>query len=90
MRAGDGPEVDGAGPSAEADGLGGAPDASDFDYDTRMREVEGQMTPYQRASASLAEVGLSVPGLALLVAALVLVALNSALGPGWLGALLGG
>ena len=69
----------------------GAPedDEFDFDFEKRIDELERRVPSDRKRDAALAEYGLSLPALVLLVLAGLLLGGTQILGPGWLSALAG-
>jgi hypothetical protein len=58
----------------------------DFDFESKIDEMDADLPAKERRDAALAEFGLSLPALVLLVLSALLLGANRFLGPGWLGA----
>lgn len=75
---------------AREDGEDDAADELDFDFEKRIEELERRVPSDRKRDAALAEYGLSLPALVLLVLSGLLLGGTQIFGPGWLSALAGG
>jgi hypothetical protein len=76
------------GEDGEDDGV--ADDEFGFDFEKRIEELDRQVPSDRKRDAALAEYGLSLPALVLLVLSGLLLGGTQILGPGWLSAVAGG